>query len=152
MYLLHGPYLFAFAVSDILQNLTHLIFFMRKWFPGLGLKDASLAEISKPEAPWYPVSPIRDAASGAHTLFQYDQYFGSAAAVIRAVLLLYNAHGRSLSKPKAGLARRRDLRYRLPYWSCSRSCDVFIRRRDKYVMDMDRHAADAPGQEKITES
>lgn len=96
--LLRKPYLFAFITSFIVQLTTYTIFFLRKAFPGLGLQEATLADIFKPGAPWYPVSAMKNSAIGAQTLFQYDQYFGSTAAVVWTVILFYNAHGRMLSE------------------------------------------------------
>lgn len=149
-YILYGPYLFAFAASGIVQTLTYLIFFMRKWFPGFGLKDATLADIFKPEAPWYPVSPAKDAATGARTLFQYDQYFGSAATVVWASLLLYNAHGRSLSKREWGWLAG-EICFLSFLAGPAAAAVTILWRRDEYVLDMDEHAADESGQQKIKE-
>lgn len=147
---MHKSYLFAFAASAIIQNTTYIIFFLRKWLPGLGLQNATLAEVFKPEAPWYPVAPIKDAAAGARTLFQYDQYFGSTATVVWAVLLLYNAHERSLSKREWA-------------WLAGEICVIgfsagpaaaavtILWHRDEYVMSMDERLAGEQRREKHKE-
>ena len=149
-YLLHGTYLFAFAALSVVQLSTYLIFFMRKLLPGLGLENATLADVFKLEALWFPVSQMRDAATGARTLFQYDQYFGSAAAVSWAVLFLYNAHGRYLSRKEWS-------------WLAGEICVIsflagpaaaavtILWRRDEYVMDVDEHTVDQSGQVKVKE-
>ena len=111
----------------------------------------TLADVFKPEALWYPVPAMRNAAIGAQTLFQYDQYFGSTAAVVWAVILFYNAHGRSLLKREwAWFAGKLCV---ISFLAGSTAAAITILwHQDECVMNVDEYTVDENAQQKFKAS
>ena len=93
---LYRAYVFAFAVSAVTQLATFGIIGATKLFPRLFSHTLTFSDVFIPPK-FYSVAPMKNMAIGIQNFFQYDQYVGSAAAIVWAAALHRKARKESMS-------------------------------------------------------
>lgn len=99
-YVLHNAYLFSFLTSAVC-HLGTLAIVGARWltpvlFSPLAQDTLSFREVFIPP-PFYLCAEMKSMAAGINNFFQYDQYIGSAAAIVWAVALNINSRKCPLS-------------------------------------------------------
>ena len=87
---LRGAYLFAFGVSAATHLATFGIFGARQLFPSFFSTTLNFHDVFLPPM-FYSRAHMENMAIGIQNFFQYDQYVGSAAALVWAVALHCNS-------------------------------------------------------------
>jgi hypothetical protein len=97
---LHQAYHFAFAVSAFTNIITFAVLASYKLAPALFppsmLKALTFKNVFLPP-PFWSRAPMPNIAVWILNFFQYDQYVGSTAAIVRAVALYVKARKRAMS-------------------------------------------------------
>ena len=88
--ILHETYIFAFAVSASTHLATFGIIVSSNFFPSLFSPSLNFRDVFVPPV-FYSRAPMKNMAIGIQNFFQYDQYVGSAAAIIWAIKLHCNS-------------------------------------------------------------
>ena len=93
---LYNAYSFALLVSASTQCLSFGMIWSRNLFPASVSSNLTFHNVFVPPV-FYSRAPMKNMAIGIHNFFQYDQYVGSAAALIWAMVLQYNALIKSMT-------------------------------------------------------